>query len=83
MSTGLLAIVSNDTGAREVVEHNRSGFILQSFSDDEFDSILQPLFSSPERIIDMGKYARKRITSEYSYQNYFSRINHALNFMNV
>jgi glycosyltransferase involved in cell wall biosynthesis len=83
MSTGLLAIVSNDTGAREVVEHNRSGFILQSFSDDEFDSILQPLFSSPERIINMGKYARKRITSEYSYQNYFSRINHALNFMNV
>jgi glycosyltransferase involved in cell wall biosynthesis len=78
MSTGLGAIVSNDTGAREVVQHGKSGLILEHFSDDELDRELAPLLADEQLILSHGRAARDRILENYTLDHYFRRIADAL-----
>jgi len=78
MSSGLAAIVSNDTGAREPVQHGKSGLVLQRFDDDEFDAEVGPILQDPERIVAMGRAARKRILDQYTLEHYFQRVAKAL-----
>ena len=78
MSTGLAAIVSNDTGAREPVQHEKSGLVLHRFDDDEFDDELEPVLRNPERILAMGRAARERILENYTVEHYCERIAIAL-----
>ncbi len=79
MSTGLAAIVSNDTGAREPVEHGVGGIVLHRFDDDEFDAELEPVLRDPERIVAMGRAARAAIEANYTFEHYCERIAKALN----
>lgn len=74
MSTGLAAIVSNDTGAREPVQHGKSGLVLQRFDDDEFDTEVEPILKDPERIVALGRAARARIQEQYTLEHYFQRV---------
>lgn len=78
MSTGLAPIVSNDTGAREPVQHAVSGLILNRFDDDEFDAELEPVLTNPDRILAMGCAARARIEEHYTLDHYCQRISEAL-----
>jgi glycosyltransferase involved in cell wall biosynthesis len=78
MSTGLGAIVSNDTGAREVVQHGASGLVLEHFDDDELDRELAPLFADANLILSYGRAARNRILENYTLDHYFRRIANAL-----
>ena len=78
MSTGLAAIVSNDTGAREAIEDGISGINLSAFTDEEFDAKLAPILSSPERILEMGRAAHVRIESEFTLAHFCKRMNIAL-----
>lgn len=78
MSTGLAAIVSNDTGAREPVQHGKSGLVLSRLDDDEFDAELAPVLQDPERIVAMGRAARERILDQYTLEHYFQRVATAL-----
>jgi glycosyltransferase involved in cell wall biosynthesis len=78
MSTGMAAIVSNDTGAREPVQHRASGLVLHRFDDDEFDAELEPVLRDPERILAMGRAARERIEENYTVEHYCQRIAAAL-----
>jgi glycosyltransferase involved in cell wall biosynthesis len=82
MSTGLGAIVSHDTGAREVVQHGISGLILEHFSDDEFDRQLLPLLADSCQILAYGRAARARILEHYTLNHYLHRLAHALNSAN-
>jgi glycosyltransferase involved in cell wall biosynthesis len=81
MSTGLAAIVSNDTGAREPVQHGKSGLVLQRFDDDEFDTELGPILQDPAHIVAMGRAARKRILDQYTLEHYFKRAAKALHLV--
>lgn len=78
MSTGLAAIVSNDTGAREPVQHGKSGLVLSRFDDDEFDTEVAPILHDPARIVAMGRAARERIFEHYTLDHYFQRVASAL-----
>jgi glycosyltransferase involved in cell wall biosynthesis len=78
MSSGLAAIVSNDTGAREPVQHGKSGMVLQRFDDDEFDAEVEPILEDPERIVAMGRAARERILEQFTLKHYFQRVTKAL-----
>lgn len=78
MSTGLGAIISNDTGAREAIEDGISGINLSSFYDDEFDTKLLPILRSPDGIMEMGYAARKRIENLYTLDHYLLRLSSAL-----
>lgn len=81
MSSGLGAIVSNDTGAREPVEHGKSGLVLQRFDDDEFDAEIEPILKDPERIVTMGRAARERIRDQYTLEHYLQRVAKALHLV--
>jgi glycosyltransferase involved in cell wall biosynthesis len=78
MSSGLAAIVSNDTGAREPVQHGKSGLVLSRFDDDEFDTEVAKIIHDPARIVAMGRGARERILEHYSLEHYFQRVSSAL-----
>ena len=78
MSSGLAAIVSNDTGAREPVQHGKSGLVLSYFDDNEFDAELTPLLTNPEHIVEMGLCARECIIANYTRDHYHRRIAQAL-----
>jgi glycosyltransferase involved in cell wall biosynthesis len=78
MSSGLAAIVSTDTGACEVALDGISGIHLTTFTDDEFDSKLTPLFKEPDMILMMGKSARERIKQNYTIEHYYARVASAI-----
>ena len=78
MGTGLAAIVSNDTGAREPVQHGKSGLTLSRFNDDEFDAEVAPVLNDPARIVAMGRAARERILENYTLDYYIQRVASAL-----
>jgi len=78
MSTGLSAIVSNDTGAREPVEHRTSGLVLHRFDDEEFDAELEPVLRNPARIVEMGRAARSSIEHNYTLDHFCRRISSIL-----
>lgn len=78
MSTGLAALVSNDTGAREPVQHGKSGLVLHRFDNDEFDSELEPILRDPQRILEMGRAAHERILENFTFDHYCQRIAKAL-----
>ena len=82
MSTGLGAIVSNDTGARELVKHGVSGLILGHFDDDELDQELAPLLTDSHQILLYGRAARDRILENYTLKHYFQRLTKALTATN-
>jgi len=74
MSTGLPAVVSNETGAREMISPGLDGEILSTFDKQEFDALLLPLFSDSKRRKEMGVHARKKVESGYTLQHYSLRV---------
>ena len=78
MSTGLPAVVSTDTGAREVVGEGVEGCQLTDFSEEEFDAKLAPLLEDPARLPIMGKKAAATIRNDYTSEAYGRRLVAAL-----
>jgi glycosyltransferase involved in cell wall biosynthesis len=74
MSTGLPAIVSNDTGAREAITEGEDGLILNHFNDEEFDQKLAPLLSNPQKLAAMSKAAHQKVQENYTLKHYAERI---------
>jgi glycosyltransferase involved in cell wall biosynthesis len=70
MATGLPALVSTDTGAREVPEDGLEGVHLTDFTDEEFDIKLAELLHAPEQILQMGARARAKIESGFTLERY-------------
>ena len=74
MCTGLPAIVSNETGAKEAITPGINGAILRDYTPEEFDRVLSPLFSNPQKLIAMSEAAREAVLSKYSLSHYTQRI---------
>ena len=74
MCTGLPAIVSSETGAKEVITVGRNGAILRDYTPEEFDQVLGPLFSDPQKLVDMAGAARDIVLAKYSLKHYAERI---------
>lgn len=70
MATGLPAISSNDTGGREAISPGIDGEVLTAFDRAEFDSVLLPWLSNPERILSAGLAASQKVGSKYSLACY-------------
>jgi len=78
MATGLPALVSTDTGAREVPEDGLEGVHLTDFTDEEFDSKLTELLHAPEQILHMGARARAKIESGFTRERYAADLRYIL-----
>ena len=78
MSTGIPAIVSHTTGAKEAIEHGVNGWCLEEFSYDVFDAHLKEVFETPEILNIMGLSARHSVLKDYTSSHYFQRLKKAL-----
>lgn len=74
MSTGLPAVVSVETGAKEAIRAEEDGVILENFSDQELDIRLRPLLESHEKRLPMGRAAGQKIREGYTFQHYRDRL---------
>jgi len=74
MCTGLPALVSSETGAKEAITPGLNGAILSDYTPGEFDRILGPLFADPRKLLAMSEPAREKVLSTYSLQHYAERI---------
>lgn len=74
MSTGLPAIVSEETGGREAISSGRNGMILTGYEADQLDSTLAPLLQDKDLRLSMGKLARERVMTHYTEQHYSAGI---------
>jgi glycosyltransferase involved in cell wall biosynthesis len=78
MATGLPAIVSTNTGAKEAIQHGLNGWCLESFDSEEFDEHLLSILKNPENLKEMGIHAHQNILANYTSDHYYQRINAAL-----
>jgi glycosyltransferase involved in cell wall biosynthesis len=78
MSTGIPAIVSHTTGAKEAIEHGVNGWCLEEFSYDVFDAHLKGAFETPESLNIMGLSAHHAVLKNYTSSHYCQRLNKAL-----
>ena len=74
MSTGIPAIVSNDTGGREAITHGVDGLVLKTFDEAELDRELTPLLGDYNLRTQMGKPAREKIENGFTLQHYQQRL---------
>ncbi|NBS13420.1 MAG: glycosyltransferase [Verrucomicrobia bacterium] len=70
MATGLPAIISTATGAKEALTEDTDGVILETFSDQELDSRFHPILQDQGKRRKMGQAASQKVRSSYSLKNY-------------
>lgn len=74
MATGLPAIISSATGAKEALTEGAEGIILENFSDEELDSRFRPILQDRGRRRQMGLAAAQKVRNRYSLKNYRDRL---------
>lgn len=74
MSTGLPAVVSTETGAKEALREEHDGIVLKNFSDRELDIQLRPLLESPDKRHSMGQAAGQKVREGYTFGHYRDRL---------
>ena len=70
MATGLPAIVSEETGAREAISLGEDGILLSDYSDDALDVDLGAVFRNRQMRLQMGIAAREKVLSKYTHAHY-------------
>lgn len=68
MATGLPVVVSRIPGSSEVVEHERSGFVVGGDRVDDLAGALQVLRDQPETRLRLGAAARARVLDNSAIQ---------------
>jgi glycosyltransferase involved in cell wall biosynthesis len=74
MACGLPVICSENTGIRDIIsDQGNEGFIVEPADSDIIASKLLYLYNNHEILLKMGKNAKSKVTSEFSWGNYGSR----------
>lgn len=79
MACGIPVIVTDMTGAHEVVEDGVNGFVIPSRSSDAIKDKLLILYENHELLTSMGKKAVNTVKAGYSWDEYGSRLTKILN----
>lgn len=82
-ATGRPCIVSDIPGCQEAIEHNKTGFLVQVKNTESLQQAIQNFLTlSPEKMKEMGKFARAKMEREYDRQlvinEYMKQINMVL-----
>lgn len=70
MSTGLPAIVSEQTGGKEAITDEIDGLVLSEFNGPEFFARLKPWLVDAEKRVSAGNKAASKVRESYSLDNY-------------
>lgn len=74
MACGLPVIVTENVGARDLVQDGVNGFVVPVGAPEAITERLRYLYEQPERCSEMGEQARKTIESGYGWQDYGDRL---------
>lgn len=74
MACGLPVIVTENVGARDLVQDGVNGFVVPVGAPEAITERLRFLYEQPERCREMGVQARKTIESDYGWQDYGDRL---------
>jgi glycosyltransferase involved in cell wall biosynthesis len=74
MACGLPVIVTENVGARDLVEEGKNGFVVPIRSPEAIAERLRFLYQNPEVARSMGEHARATVLDGYSWQDYGDRL---------
>lgn len=74
MACGLPVIVTENVGARDLVQDGVNGFVVPVGAPGAITERLRYLYEQPERRREMGEQARKTVESGYGWQDYGVRL---------
>ncbi len=74
MACGLPVIVTENVGARDLVQDGVNGFVVPVGSPEAITERLRYLYEQPERCREMGEQARMTVESGYGWQDYGDRL---------
>lgn len=76
-ATGIPAIVSEYTGAKDLIEDGENGFIFSLFDEDSLYNKMKYFVDNPDEAIEMGKNGRATVLN-YTWDNYYCEVNKAV-----
>jgi len=74
MACGLPVICSENTGAKDVVREGIDGFILPARNTEALKEKITYFYRYPDKAKEMGRQARLRVESGFTWENYGERI---------
>jgi glycosyltransferase involved in cell wall biosynthesis len=74
MACGLPAICTTNTGGEDIIRNGIDGFIIPIRNVDALKEKIVYLYRYPQVSKEMGKQARKRVESSFTWQHYGDRI---------
>ena len=77
MSCGLPIITTTNTGASEIIEHNKEGFIIPTKNKEMLKEKIKILYENENLTKEMSKNSLKKINNNFSWLSYG---NEAINF---
>lgn len=69
MAHGLACVGTNEGAVSEIIEHERTGYIVHSGEVDELAGVLSSLIGDPERAAALGNAGRQRVTQHLNWDN--------------
>jgi glycosyltransferase involved in cell wall biosynthesis len=73
-SCGNPVVASNVGGLPEVVDQNKTGFLVEKENPDSIAEAIGKLIESPNLRSDMGKKGRQKVIDEYDWNNSVSKL---------
>ncbi len=79
MSCCLPVIVSDNTGAKDLIKEGHNGFIVETRNVNELSEKIEYLYKNPKKIKEMGNNAFETIQNNYTWEAYGNRWQKILN----
>lgn len=71
---GKPVIASNVGGIPELVEHNKTGYLVEIGNVEQIKNAVIKLYENPELTQEMGKNARKKAETQYNRDVFYKSI---------
>lgn len=82
MSCGLPVLLSDHSGANDVVKNQVNGLVFSAGNDDQFEACIRWYMNNRDKLLYMGEEARKTAMTyswENYYENYYEHIKRIMN----
>ncbi len=74
MACGLPVITTSTTGASEIIENNKEGFVIPPNNKDSLKEKIKILFNNYNLMDDMSKNSIKKVSEYYTWSSYGNKI---------
>ena len=74
MACGKPVIGADIGGIPELVQHGKTGLIFEPGNSEQLSERLMDLCSNPQKVVEMGKKARRRVEKDFSKEEHFEKI---------